>query len=248
MLSFAQGQGRSIEELLAIDVPARPPWPGASRWTPINHGVLATTVVRVAEERGLRTRSHRWAVNGSETDLFGALVFDPSPRLRLARGLCPALALRHGNAGRYAVTLGFGAQVFVCSNGLLSVDHPLKRKHTDGLDLDAMIGEGVDAFLASARTIDAFARRLQDTPLTRATADRVLVEAGRRRVLPWSALGRVESEWREPRHRAFRRRDAWSLYNAFTSAAKDRRAAGQLATLRRLSRLFEARTLRRLAA
>jgi hypothetical protein len=48
----------------------------------------------------------------------------------------------------------------------------------------------------------------------------VLVEAGRRRIVPWSAVGKVDAEWREPRHEEFGERTGWSLYNAFTEIAK----------------------------
>ena len=248
MLLFPPDQSRTLAQLRRIDVPASRPWGprGDCHWKPINHGVLADTVLGEIARTGLRCASAKWAVNDSETDLFGAVVFEPRRALGLPKGTALALALRHSNAGRYALTFGFGAQVFVCSNGMLAAQHTVSRKHTTNVRLEEPIREGLARLLEDTQRISDFVAELRATRVPPRLADRVLVEAGRRKLLPWSKLGKVEALWRDNPQRAFRARNAWSLYNCFTEVAKDRGAAGQLGTLEGLSGLFEGRTLKRL--
>ena len=67
--------------------------------------------------------------------------------------------------------------------------------------------------------------------------DHALVEAGRRRLFPWSKLGRVERLWREPPHPEFRERTGWSLLNAFTDVAKRFSMAREMRVIDDLRRL-----------
>lgn len=248
MLLFPPDQARTVEQLRQIPVPETRGWGagGGGTWKPVGHGALADTVLGEIARAGLRPASARWAVNDSETDLFGAVVFEPRRGLRLPKGTALALALRHSNAGRYALTFGFGAQVFVCSNGMLAAQHTVARKHTKRVRLEEPIREGLGRLLDDTQRISDFVAELRGTRVSQRLADRVLVEAGRRKLLPWSKLGKVEALWRDNPQRAFRARNAWSLYNCFTEVAKQRGAARQLETLEGLSGLFEGRALRRL--
>lgn len=250
MLLIEEGKRRQLHELDAIEVPSVAPWAitrgGGTRWKPINHGVLARAVIRTAEDGGLVVKEAQWATNPSETDLFGSIVFGPSRGYRVPKGLSLAIALRHSNAGRYAVTFGFGARVIVCDNGLLAGEHVVSHKHMKDLRVEVLVEEGISRFRERASEVGALTRRLKAERLRNAVADRLIVEAGRRGVLPWSQLGKVEGEWRQPSHAAFRERNAWSLYNAFTQVAKTRSASGQLASLRKLAGLFEPKALARM--
>ena len=252
MLHIDEGRQRELRELDTIDVPGVAPWArtrgGGTRWKPIQHGVLARAVLRTAEVHGLTVREAKWATNPSETDLFGAIVFGRAAEHRVPKGLELAMSLRHSNAGRYAVTFGFGAQVMVCTNGMLTGEHIVARKHTHQLRVEELVTEGFARFVASAREVGAQVRRLRRQRLSNLAADHLIVEAGRQRTLPWSQLGKVEAAWRQPDEAAFRGRNAWSLYNAFTGVARTRSPAGQLTTLRKIAPLFEPKALRKLSA
>lgn len=112
--------------------------------------------------------------------------------------------------------------------------------------MESLVEEGFALLLERASEVGVHSRRLKAKRIGNATADRLSVEAGRREVLPWSQLGKVEEQWRRPDHSAFRGRNAWSLYNAFTEVAKGRSASGQLSSLRKLVRLFERKSLARM--
>jgi len=151
MLIIDEGRRRELHELDAIAVPEVAPWAitrgGGTQWKPINHGALARAVIATAEDGGLVVETAHWATNPSETDLFGAIVFGPSRRHPLPKGLSLAMGLRHSNAGRYAVSFGFGAQVFVCTNGLLTGEHVVSHKHTKDLRVEDLAAEGFARFL-----------------------------------------------------------------------------------------------------
>ncbi len=149
-----------------------------------------------------------------------------------------AIGLRHSNAGRHAVTLAFGAKVFVCSNGVILGSTVVQRRHTLNLDLVKAFEAAVEEYLDASVTVRAFIERLRVVPLGRHEAEKVMIDAGRKGVVPWALLKTVEEQWRRPRHDEFRPRTAWSLYNAFTEATKVRGVAGQMETLDALQRIF----------
>ncbi|NCG17589.1 MAG: DUF932 domain-containing protein [Rhodobacterales bacterium] len=238
----------SIDQLHRFPVPKSPPWSAArSRWTPIPHVTLARAVVRTATERGLRLRSDVWQVSASGHDLLGSLSFHNNDG-RWPSEVIPSIAVRHSNSGRHAVTVAIGAQVLVCSNGMLIGEVVLKRRHLPGLDVDALVGEGLSAFQGSGRKVQAFIDRLKDMPVRDTDFERLLVLAARRGVVSWSALRHVDQARANPVCEAFSEPTGWAAYNAFTEAIKRRSGALQLQSLRLLGELFDAESLENFCA
>jgi hypothetical protein len=231
-----------LDLLSTIPVPAVAPWADRtrlSRWRPIQHGLLARTLLEEAEDHGLEILRHGWEVAGpGDTDLFGTIDLRGGSRVQMPEGLCFSIGVRHSNAGRYALTLVTGARVMVCSNGVLSGERVLARRHTDDLDLRDVVRGGLADSIALASSVGIWVEHLQDTKVSPQQADRMMMEGARTRVLPWSALRKVDHAWRCPPHDVFRPRTAWSLYNAFTEAARERKPAAQLKALRGLRELF----------
>jgi len=236
-----------LESLSMIPVPTEAPWldrTQQSRWRPIQHGELARTLLDEVTSQGLQVHRHGWEACGpGSTDLFGTVDIVDDAGLDLPEGLCFSIGVRHSNAGRYALTLVTGARVMVCSNGVLVGERVLSRRHTDDLDLPAVVRGGVADAISRAYSVGDWVKHLQATPVSDSQADRLMMEAGRRRALPWSALRTVDNAWRRPPHGVFLPRNAWSLYNAFTEAARERRPSVQLRALRGLRALFDAQTL-----
>ena len=61
--------------------------------------------------------------------------------------------------------------------------------------------------------------------------DEILMEAGRKRLLPWSRIGMVDKEYREPTFTQFTDRTAWGLYNAFTYIVQKSPARSQISAM-----------------
>jgi len=138
----------------------------------------------------------------------------------------PGIGLVHSNDSSLSLQVVVMLRILVCANGWI-IDEgriAIARKHTTGLDLD----EALDVGLA------AWSDRIQEAPKTyealRAVGfdgeagsrrwEKVLCEAGRRELFPWSKLGKVDEAFRNPAHPEFVERNGWSAYNAFTEVSK----------------------------
>ena len=236
------GPSKSIQELKAIPIPETRRWnkegEGVGNWKPVNHGDLVETLLRAVADKGLEVKASEWEVNEGGTDLFGALQIGRGTPAEAPEGTEMAIGLRHSNAGRHAVTLAFGAKVFVCSNGVFFGSTVVQRRHTLKLDLEGAFEVAIQEYLDSTAGVRDWICALQGIELEKHEPDRVMIESGRRGVIPWSFLRHVEENWRTPKHKEFKPRTAWSLYNAYTEAAKARGLDGQLETLAALERLF----------
>lgn len=232
------GKGRTTREALhRIELPkALPDYRSRSsaRWVPVNHGVLADTVVEQAERFGLKTIAEGWTTTRNGLGMLGALTFDRPKGVVLPKGVQLCLGVRHSNDGYYAMSFMVGATVVVCTNGLIVSEiraAVLSRKHTKGVELVSVVQRGIERFMHEADGIGSVVKSLEDRELTDPQAQRLIAQAGRDGVMPWSMLGAVDEEWRSPTHKEFRERNAWSLYNAFTKVAQRRPPACQMNTI-----------------
>jgi Domain of unknown function (DUF932) len=233
------------ETLCRIPVTAR--GERSDRWSGIQHGVLATTVVDRLQAADLEVTKEEWSVGRGAAHLFGYLDLDTSGSqtdLEQLRGLDETgtldrwqtgyggydphvvglrMGVVHSNDSAFALRLIVMPKVLVCENGLVVEGGSIAcvKKHTRGLDLVPALDEGIRTFLSRSQSIDGTIQRLKEIEFGYPErADHLLVEAGRRQIMPWSALGKVEKAWREPPHQDFTERTGWSLYNAFTEVAK----------------------------
>jgi len=217
------------------------------RWKPVQHGELADALCLAAEKATWSVEDETWMVSKDAQTLWGTLVLNASSRRKtsplyqkeIPKGMRLELGIRHSNNGRHAIKIAVGATVVVCSNGLLTGEYVVSRKHTLNADLEELAARGLEVY---GDRIDEFGETVRGWKSNRLGDDRaarLLVEAGRSRILPWSGLGQVDRLWREPPHPEFVPRNEWSFYNAFTEVVKSRSPENQMFTLSRLPRLFE---------
>jgi Domain of unknown function (DUF932) len=227
------------------DVPVLERGNRSSRWAGVQHGLLANTVIHRAERAGLAFTGEDWLMSPGGERIFGELQV--SSECQALRGLSAAdaglmeansgydgfdprimgisLGILSGNDGSWAMALIVIARVLVCSNGMTVEDGHItcRRLHTTGIerDLPHVIDRGLANYVTRIGTLEQTRNQLCQLDYTRQSdVDLVIVEAGRRGIMPWSALGKVEKEWREPRHPEFRERTGWSLANCFTQIGK----------------------------
>lgn len=229
---------RTREQLQDIRVPDRVDV--SDRWAGLGHGDLANLLVNETRDLGLDITGEQWQVNPDEADLFGSIDIVATNRYDGGRiiapeGLTMSLGIRHSNKSRFSIQLVAGATVFVCSNGMFCGDFVLRRKHTTNAHYQLpglMRGAIIDAVNMLDRKLFSDVDQMRQTEVTSRQAEHLLVEAGRTGVMAWSQLGKVDREWRDPRHPEFKDRTAWSFYNAFTEVAKDFSARNQMDTIR----------------
>ena len=102
------------------------------------------------------------------------------------------------------------------------------KKHTLNLDLNSVVDNGIEKYLNSIRNITEEVNSFQESPINDAKAESILVEAGKKKILPWSRIGQTIEEYHKPSFQEFEKRDLWSLYNAFTFVAQKSPAPQQI--------------------
>jgi hypothetical protein len=252
---------RSRHELHQIPITDR--GDRSARWAGVQHGTLADTVVERAQAAGLTLTDESWLMSPGGERIFGELEIATdstalSGPVRAADlGLMEAnsgfagfdptvmgvsLGILSGNDGSWAMSLIVIARVLVCSNGL-TVDGghiTCRRLHTTGIerDLPGVIDRGLNTYVARVGELANTRHRLLELDYTRQQdVDHVLVEAGRLGIMPWSAIGKVDREWRSPSHPEFYERNGWSLTNCFTEIGKQFNPVREIKTADRVRQL-----------
>ncbi len=212
------------------------------QWQGLNHGKLATAVVKRLEAHGLQVVKEMWYVNPNRTDLFGAVDIAPSdtlPGLDIGQDAFFSMGVRHSNVGKYAVSFCVGARIVVCENGLFTGDFTLKRRHLKGQDLEVSIDTGIERYLQEAEAMESFIHGLQGREIDDRDAAHTILQTHAEQLINFRYLEDVDRRWRNPPHEEFAPRTAWSLYNAFTESAKRMTPPRQLRLLTGMRPLFE---------
>jgi len=230
--------------LHSIPVPKKlPKWNGErpqnSFWKPVNHGVLADTVVEKVTSLGFLIKEETWITLMNGMGLMGNLELAPSPSLDTsiftkgvstfgdfeAQFLGLHLLVRHSNNARWALQTMITAKVLVCSNGMAIdrfSDNKVRRKHSKHLSIDEYVGIAVGQCIQRADSLLEGKRKLEDIDMSLPEGDHFIGECAVRGLLTGRHCVEALKEWREPRHPEFRSRNAWSLYNCLTEVSKDR--------------------------
>jgi hypothetical protein len=193
-----------------------------NRWKPMHHGELIRDIHSAAKDRGLTVAKESFALSEDTHSIYGFMQFDGVDNFG-RKDMAPVLGFRHDNLQRFRLLGVSGSRVFVCDNGAIVGDFVFGFKTTSGnVDgMDVKIGEGLDTWERQIAQMAAFVQFLESAELSDDHADHLLMLGARGNCFAWNQLGKIDAEYREPRHEEFRPRNAWSLYNAATEIAKD---------------------------
>lgn len=215
---------------------------GASRlWSPIPHRKLWAALVQNLAANGFPlVDSPEIFVSPNGRQVVGGLhvrggdeyrVVLPSGREILGR-VSRAIVFNNSNGRDGSLGLAHGASVWVCANGCISGSHVVRRKHITSTDwysaVETFCRDLPTRFRAQAQKIQT----MVDTPHTDDTAAHDLIRRRMRDRLPAHVMDRAWRLWKNPPHQEFEGRNAWSLYNAVTEAAKKSSIRSQRTALR----------------
>lgn len=213
------GAGIELDELRDIEV--IPPMMAGKRWRPIPHAELVDTIKDEVATRGWRIERELFTVSKDQADMAGALLLNRVKGVEgVPDGMTLALGFLNSNARRRALQLTVGASVTCCTNGMCTGSILLSRLHDHTVDLVAEVDSALDQYVASAARIPAAVNAMREQYITPDMAAGILMEAGRRELVGWSAIGRVDQEFRNPTFAEHGKGTAWALLNAFTYAAR----------------------------
>ena len=130
------------------------------------------------------------------------------------------VGLINSNDSSMSAKLFTGTRVFVCANGQWSGEVVLSRKHTRNAGYDINKGLRDFAFeLENTRkeTFEAFNKLKEYDFDSKTEVHDFIVETCKRDILPWQHAPKVLEHWEHPEHPEFEPRNAYSLFNAFSS-------------------------------
>lgn len=189
-------------------------------WAPIHHAALIDEIHSAVARRGMGVAKESFALSEDKHDIYGFMQFEGFDLGRT--DMAPVLGFRHSNLQRFRLLGVSGARVFVCDNGAIVGDFVFGFKSTRGNvgDMDVKIDDGLNTWERQAHGMRAFVEFLEKAKLSQGDADHMLMLGARSNCFSWNQLGKIDEEFRNPRHAVFAPRTAWSLYNAVTEIGK----------------------------
>ena len=189
-------------------------------WTPISHKYLVDELLDWAKRARLEIRKEQHALSHAGNRYFG--VFD----IGLAGAASDyglAVGLRNSHDKVFPAGLAVGSRVFVCDNLAFSGEITLARKHTAHImrDLPRLCAEAFGKVRGLQEHQAARINAYKALGLSDAEVHDFLIKSVDCKVISNAHIPHVLNEWRAPKHEDFRERTAWSLFNAYTEAAKE---------------------------
>jgi hypothetical protein len=224
-------QGVSLDTIRKVKL--KTPDEAGVNWKGIRHGDLIDELLHLIQKSyQWEVQKMRFALSPDKLSMAGAIEVEPKgiavpDGLRLGVGVC------HSNNRHQSLKIVVGATVIICSNGLVTGDVVLSKRHTLKLDWQACLQEAMEIYVRKARKIGKLVDRMKAKELDEDDVNRILMTTGRLNrlgnngIMPWSWIGQVDFEYRNPTFKEFEPRTAWSLFNAFTWVVKRNPPLGQ---------------------
>ena len=123
-----------------------------------------------------------------------------------------------------SVTLLFGSEVWVCTNGAIIADHRLKTRHTMNVwdRIPGLIDQSVEVFGETIVAAQQRNDRLREIVVDdRKLIDAFAIEVARRKLLPSGKALEYADEIHDPSFDyGIKENSLWSIHNAYTHCAK----------------------------
>lgn len=203
------------ESLFSVPTPE-----GTRTWFPLSHRKILVEVETQLEASGFTITEETHALSHRGARYFGVLSIAAPGRDNSEFGWI--VGLRNSHDQTYPAGLVAGTRVFVCDNLAFSGEVRISRKHTRYAERDLRfltaraVGQLGDRFRALDQRVLAYKTRKLDDQCAH---DLVIRAVDCRAIVP-SQIPDVLVHWRQPEHREFQPRNAWSLFNAFTETYK----------------------------
>lgn len=230
------GDKIDIDKLRLVEL-IRPPKAG-SVWKGIQHGEFADLIVETANGMGWEISDMQFSLSNDEADMVAAFELDKLPDLETPAGLKFAMGVVTSNARRVATRLFAGARVAICSNGLATGEVVMEKKHAKGLDLASELKESFSEYARTVARTGWVVQQMKERKLTSQEVEHIIMEAGRRKLMPWARLGFVDHEYRVPRFDEIGTGTSWALMNAYTWVVKRHPPLRQMTAMNEFRKLL----------
>ncbi len=215
LLLHCGGRVVEREELLAVPTPS-----GTETWYPLDHGAILEEVEGQLSATGFTLEGERHALSHAGARYFGVLSVSLPGRTEEEYEWI--VGLRNSHDQSYPAGLVAGTRVLVCDNKAFAGEVKISRKHTRFAlrDLRHLVARAVGQLGERFRSLDARVAAYREARVPDWLAHDIVVRAADCRAITASQIPNVLQGWRHPEHEAFRPRNAWSLFNAFTGVLR----------------------------
>jgi hypothetical protein len=212
-------------------VKAKAPEGASEIYQPVNHIDLVNLIKKGCKARELEITSQQWGLTSDRLGLFGEVKLKGKALPKMKEMEC-SLGVRHANNRKMSVKFATGANVFVCDNMAILGDFILSRRHTNGIELDEMVTEGIENYIEQSLELPKMKPELEKVKITPDLEHKILTIAShgeedeaddnpsRMRLIRKAHLWAFHNEWMQPTHKDFQPRNGWSLYNCYTEVMK----------------------------
>lgn len=204
----------TLDTLRAVRIPAR-----TETYMPVPHGNFVDLVTDVSRDNGFYLKEQSYECNKDGQIMVGKLTFHDTSD----DGMDYQIGVMNSYNKTKTASLGIGSVVRICSNGMLSADHVLKRKHTTLVwnDLTTMVEETVYLLRLQHDRNKEARMVLKDHPITLTEyseiVGRMFIEE---QILTVTQLAIIQKEKLKSTYSEFSDNSMWSLYNHITHSLK----------------------------
>jgi len=207
------GGGKYVtrDELALIDTPAR-----TSSWCPVPHREVVDMLSHAIEAKNMRITDEQFGLAREGQKLFGVMQINRTSSPEWSR----CIGIRNSHDKSLSVGLTAGIRVCVCSNLCFGGSTVIKRRHSSGIIVEALVFEAIEALEDEFLTIETVAETLKTEYIDDDDARRCLVRAAESEAIPSCDILQVFNEFKKPAHEEFAEPTKWNFLNAFTETAK----------------------------
>ena len=193
---------------------------------PIAHTLLLDSVTRSLAKYGMQVVSEAHGLQRNGDRYFGLIQAAPLVADSINTDYAFVIGLRNSHDKKFPAGLCIGNGVFVCDNLSFTGELVLARKHTRRVknDLPALIERTLREMRHRREDQDKRIAAYKRTDVSDKQAHDIVIRAMDEQAISSMYIPRVLKQWRDPAHPEFKERNAWSLFNGFTQAFKDRKA------------------------
>lgn len=132
-------------------------------------------------------------------------------------GYQDTLGLRNSHDRRFPIGIGFGSQVFICSNLAFSAEHVIRRKHTANAkrELPGLLMEIIEPLALQREAQATKLLSYQKTQLSNERADHAIMQLYRRGAINLHRIPEIIDQWEKPAH-DWGEKTVWRMFNATT--------------------------------
>ena len=208
--------------------------PRTYSWRPVPHLEVVKAVESAILDRNLRIVDERFGLSREGLKMFGVITLASQGNPEWTR----CIGVRNSHDQSFAAGICCGVSVLVCSNLCFGGEFVFKRRHTSGIDVDAMASQTLDAVSDGFLTLEERIMELKDATVTDDEARLFIMRAAETGTIPSCDILPVYAEFKRPRHEEFAEPTQWALLNSFTEISHKYPPAKSDRFHRRLTTLF----------